>query len=522
MALFYRKMISKRIPLTLLGLSCLTLAQAADVSEKQAIEVAKEMVSGDVSSVKVFDYEGENAYYVVEFSKGGWVMVSADDMSRPVIGYSHSDRWPSETDMPDNFRGMMACYAHEVIENKHHLSERHAEWDPACRVAMARKQAASDDELKVPLIKVNWSQSGKFKKYCPKDSKGQALVGCVAVGMAQAMSVARWPERPVGSYAYTSSNYGSLYINYDNEPAYNWDDIVSGANDLDDVARLLWHCGVSINMNYGLDGSGTQTHYIVSAMQRNFNYPSSVRYYSRSSYDGDWTELIVNELREGRAVAYSGYDTKGNYGHCFNIDAYDGSFFHINWGWGASYNNDSWFSIDGLKDPNMKMNYDSSHGVVVGIRAPSPYPSNIMLSAKAVQAGQPAGTVVGDVIVESEASNPVYKYELKGKYSARQHKYLAAPFKVVNNQLVTTEVLEVGTQTVTITATNTENLHSIERTFNINVTEGPAGITEVGFTEVSRRYFSPSGAELQSPRSGLNIIRTSQADGSTKTVKVMK
>ena len=165
----------------------------------------------------------------------------------------------------------------------------------------------------------------------------------------------------------------------------------------------------------------------------------------------------------------------------------------------------------------MQMNYDAGHGVVVGIRAPSPYPSNIILSAKSVQAGQPAGTVVGNVIVESEATNPVYSYELKGKYSARQHKYLDAPFKVVNNQLVTTEVLEVGTQPLTITATNTENKHSIERTFNISVTEGPAGITEVEFTEVSRRYFSPSGTELQSPRSGLNIIRTSQADGSTKT-----
>jgi hypothetical protein len=82
--------------------------------------------------------------------------------------------------------------------------------------------------------------------------------------------------------------------------------------------------------------------------------------------------------------------------------------------------------------------------------------------------------------------------------------------------------LEVGTQTVTIKATNVENQHSIERTFNISVTEGPAGITEVEATTLSRRYFSPSGTELQSPRNGLNIIRIDQADGTTKTVKVMK
>lgn len=513
---------TKRLSLLTLAAALLVNGQASDVTLEQAAAVAKEQVNGEVTSVRAFSHEGEKAYYVVEFREGGWVMVSADDMSRPIIGYSPTDRWPSASDMPDNFRGMMECYAREVIDNKRLVGQRHPEWEPDKRAAMARAKAATDAELKVPLIKVDWSQGGRYKKYCPKDSKGQAVVGCVAVGMAQAMSVARWPERPVGSYAYTSDTYGSLYINYDNEPAYNWDAIISGANDLDDVARLLWHCGVSINMNYGVDGSGTQTHYIVSALQRNFNYPQSVKYYSRGSYDGDWTELIVNELREGRAVAYSGYDTKGNYGHCFNIDAYDGSFFHVNWGWGATYNKDSWFSIDGLKDPNMQMNYDSNHGVVVGIRAPSPYPSNITLSAKTVQAGQPAGTVVGNVVVESEAENPVYSYALKGKYSARQHKYLEAPFNVVDNQLVTTKELEVGTQTVTITATNTQNKHSIERTFNISVTEGPAGIAEVEFTELSRRYFSPSGAELQSARPGLNILRISQPDGTTKTVKVMK
>ena len=512
----------KKFTLTMLLSGFLTVAGATEVSREQAVSIAQEKLSGDVESVRSFDYEGEKAYYIVQFREGGWVMVSADDRSKPIIGYSPTDRWPSEADMPENFRGMMNCYAEELLHNKRHGLVRHAEWDSAARTAKSRANAASDAELKVPLIQVNWAQGNPYKKYCPKDANGQAVVGCVAVGMAQAMSVAKWPERPNGSHGYTSENYGSLYIDYDKEPTYNWDAILSGANNYDDVARLLWHCGVAINMDYSASGSGTQTSYIPGALQRNFGYPASVRFYSRNSYDGDWTELILNELREGRAVAYSGYDTKGNYGHCFNLDAYDGDFFHVNWGWGASYNNNSWFSIDGLKDPNMKMNYDSSHGVVVGIRAPSPYPSNINLSAKTVQAGLPAGTFVADVEVESEAVNPVYSYTLKGKYSARQHKYLDAPFKVVDNQLLTTKELSVGTETVTITATNTQNQHSIERTFNITVTADPSGIVDVKSVTTSRRYFSPSGEELQSARPGLNIIRQQQADGTVKTVKVIQ
>lgn len=515
-------MMTRKIALVVLGLAVTTLGLATEITPQQATEVAKEKLSGEVQNIKSFDYDGEKAYYVVEFREGGWVMVSADDRSKPIIGYSPTDRWPSEADMPENFRGMMDCYADEIVHNKHFSSRRHAEWEPdARRTAMARAAAASDDELKKPLIQVNWAQGSPYNYFCPSDNNGRAVVGCVAVGMAQAMSVAKWPPRPVGEFGYTSNVYGSLYINYDEQSDYNWDDILSGA--MLPVARLLWHCGVSIKMDYSPSGSGTQTSYIPGALMRNFSYPASVKYYSRSNYDGDWTELILTELREGRAVAYSGHDSKGNYGHCFNLDAYDGDFFHVNWGWGASYNKDSWFSIDGLNDPNMKMNYDSNHGVVVGIRAPSPYPSNITLSAKAVQAGQPAGTYVADVEVESEAENPVYSYELKGKYSARQHKYLDAPFEVVDNQLLTTKVLSAGTQTVTITATNTQNQHSIERTFNITVTNDPVGIDAATAEAVGpKQYYSTAGVQLTTPAKGLNIIRQRMTDGSCKTFKKVK
>jgi hypothetical protein len=116
-----------------------------------------------------------------------------------------------------------------------------------------------------------------------------------------------------------------MYINYDKEPAYNWNNILSGANDRDDVARLLWHCGVAVKMNYGTDGSGTQTSYIPAALQRNFSYPNSVKFYSRKDFsNSDWNDLILNELKAGRAVAYSGYDPKKSYGHCFNLDGYNG------------------------------------------------------------------------------------------------------------------------------------------------------------------------------------------------------
>lgn len=513
----------KKFLLALLALTSMTTAEAAEVSQQQAVYMAKTKVFGDVSSVKTVTCEGQKAYYVVQFAEGGWVLVSADDASYPFIGYSTEGVYQTEG-QPESVKSMMDIYGRQVIENKQAAgARRHTGWEQAS-LAQTRADAEGSGKIE-PLIQVNWNQTGSFQKYCPGTGKNQAVVGCVAVGMAQAMSVAQWPSRPVGEFSYKCANYGPQYINYDNEPDYNWGDILSGANGRDDVARLLWHCGVAVSMDYGADGSGTQTSYIPAALLRNFNYPKSVKYYSRDGFGGsddDWKELILTELREGRAVAYSGHDPKGNYGHCFNLDGYDGEFFHVNWGWGGS--NNGYFPLNGLKDAKMGMNYTDGQGVVVGVRPPSEKPSNITLSSHEVQGGLPAGTYVCKVDVESEATNPVYEYELKGKYSARQHTYLDPVFDILDDQLYTNKELKAGTtQEVTITAKNVLNNGTVTRTFKITVTDGPAGVSDVTAVPVgARQYYSTTGMQLNTPAKGLNIIRQRMTDGTTKTVKVFK
>ena len=494
--------------------------RAAEVSQEQAVEMAKTRVTGTVGSIKTVSYEGQKAYYVVQYKEGGWVLVSADDRSMPIIGYNDKGTFQTEG-QPENLRSVMSIMAGHVIANKKAGGARLEAWDKPENVLAARAQASAADVV-APLITVNWNQTGKFQTYCPGSGSNQAVVGCVAVGMAQAMSVAQWPPRPVGEFQYTSANYGPQYINYDKEPDYNWDALLTGANNYDDVARFLWHCGVSVSMDYGADGSGAQSAAIATALKRNFQYPAnSVKYYSRDSYGGtdeEWKELILNELKEGRAVAYSGQDPKGNYGHCFNLDGYNGEFFSVNWGWGGQ--NNGYFPLNGLKDAKMNMNYTDGQGVVVGIRQPSEKPQNIDLSSRKVQAGMPAGTFVADVIVESEAQNPTYKYELLGKYSARQHDYLEAPFKIEDNKLYTTKELTAGSrQEVTITATNTSNRGSIKRTFYITVTTDPTGVDQLTAVPVGREeYFTLSGMRVATPR-GLTVVRQRMADGSTVTTK---
>ena len=499
--------------------------QASEVSKEMAAATAKFIMAdrvdgfeGEVQSVKTVYYEGQKAYHVVQFAPQGWMLISAEDQSSPLIGYSPDGTYPTDEEMPENMRGMMNWYGDQVVNNARQVGQRHVGWELATRPAGARRFASS---TKVePLIKVNWNQGGSYQKYCPKTNDGQAVVGCVAVGMAQAMSVAQWPDRPVGNYGYTHAIYGSLYIDYDAEPAYDWKAILSGANNKDDVARLLYHCGVSVKMDYGVDGSGTQDAYIAGALVRNFKYPQSVKWYSRNGWSNeDWHDLIITELQEGRAVAYSGSDPKKHYGHCFNLDGFDGSSaFHVNWGWGGVGN--AYFQLNGLKDAKMDMNYTDGQSVVVGIRPPSEKPSNIYLSNHTVQAMQPAGTLVGTVIVESEAENPKYTFVLKGKYSARQHKYLDAPFEIVDGKLVTKKELNAGTEPLTITATNTQNGGSVERSFNITVTSTDGiNLVETTPTVVGEEIYSLSGMRMDAAGKGLSIVRQRMSDGSRRSYK---
>lgn len=474
---------------------------------------------GQVSKVTPVLYNGQMAYYVVQFAPQGWTLISADDTTEPLIGYSATGTYVVEG-QPESMKALMDCFSTKITDRKMHIGKQVAGWETGSKLYVRSTSRASKEDVD-PLIQVNWNQSGSYAKYCPKsNSAGQAIVGCVAVGMAQAMSVAKWPERPTGEYSYTDPTYGNQYINYDQEPAYNWDDILSGANGKDDVARLLWHCGVSVNMKYGKDGSGTQDSYIAKALPRNFSYPKSVKYVKRSSYDGSWEDLVYQELSEGRAVCLSGQDLKGGYGHCFNLDGYAGGAYHVNWGWGGA--NNGYFMLNGLKDATMNMDYSDPayQSLIIGIRRPSEKPSDITLSNLSVSADSPVGTEVATVEVVNEAQiPPTYAFTLKGSYNPITHKYSTVPFEVVNGKLVTTKELTEGTKTFSMTATDQKG-YSITRSFTITITSATGIVSIDGNVQsIGTTYYDLQGTKMTHQQKGLRIIERNLGNGAKQVYK---
>lgn len=404
------------------------------------------------------------AYYIINLNPCGWVIVSADDVTVPIIGYSPSGSL-EQAALPDNMRYVMGEYDRQIRQIALLTTEAHPDWTSPH--ALTRAPGGVKIE---PLIQVNWNQDAPYNAYCPQ---GTALVGCVAVAMSQAMSVQRYPDRPQGSVSYTCAGYGGLSINFDSERAYNWNDILSGSNNYDEAARLMYHAGMSVEMDYGTDGSGipsNEVSRITDALKENFGYPESVRYIWRDQYDGDWEQLIFNELSAGRAVIYNAVDSRGGYGHSFNMDGYDGDgHFHLNWGWGGLGN--GYFGVDNLRDLAMGMDYDAGHVVVIGIGAPDQVLKDITLSNLHIEEGLPAGAVVGQLNVNGEAALPTYRVSVHGTYDAATGTYKEVPFTVSGDMLVTTEELSTSTEswTIEITVEDSESGTSLTQGFRIVV-----------------------------------------------------
>lgn len=435
--------------------------------------LSKGLPVGEPGSIEPFQFTQKTVFYVVNLQPEGWMLVAADDAVAPVLAYSPTGRFYTNN-QPEALQSWLTGYAKQLVEIDP------SEQLPANRLwtDVVYKSASSVAEESVePLIKVKFNQSSPWNKYCPSDASGKAVVGCVAVAMAQAMTVPQYPDRPTGFYSYSCPPYGNLAIDYSAEPALNWNLIIAGTDGKDAAARLLYQCGVAVEMGYSASGSGTQTSKINSALRRHYSYPNSVKTYTRSSYTDDWENLIKNEILHGRAVVYAGNDGTSNPGHAFNLDGYDGNgMYHINWGWGGA--NNGYYGINNVKDG--QNDYTKGQQVIVGIRAPSVAPSDILISNLAIAPQKPAGTIVGAITIDSEATDPQYSFELKGPYSIFLHDYMPSSFYVEDGYLKSTRPfdLEDDQVPVSIKVTNTKNGLSYEKDFIIRVVEGATGLEQ--------------------------------------------
>lgn len=211
------------------------------------------------------------------------------------------------------------------------------------------------------LLNVEWSQGEPYNdKVKNKESCGTVPTGCVATAVAQITSFWHYPTNIAG----TSLNWAQLTSN---KKIYTYE-----TNKVDQVSTLMKVIGEGSDMDYGCDGSGTDTddgrdwlndHGYIGGTENDYNY-------------GD----VVSSLKSGCPVLASEYRELKDYiffsvaahGHAWVIDGFAernrkrrrqvfakdkktgaqilitdkiyteySKLLHNNWGWGGNYN--GWF-----------------------------------------------------------------------------------------------------------------------------------------------------------------------------------
>lgn len=320
---------------------------------KTNIESARSLKTLDLVYT-YYDNNGNTCFYVFNYDDG-FVMISADDRVKPVLAYSEEGVF-NVNNISDGLEYYMKHYAStitDIIENDRIATQDIIdEWN----LVLGKGVITEMPLLRTvePLVSLMWNQDYPYNSLCPVDYMGpggHVYAGCVATAMSMVMKFWNYPERGEGSYSYTPEGYPQQTANF-GETVYDWDNMPnsisagSSQTQINAIATLMYHCGVSVDMIYGPDASGAYSNDVYDAITTYFNYSESSRYEDREDYTKyEWENMLINNFDQGMPAYYSGSGNTG--GHAFICDGYnENRYFHFNWGW-SGYNN-GYFAIDAL------------------------------------------------------------------------------------------------------------------------------------------------------------------------------
>lgn len=294
-------------------------------------------------SVIVEARNNEAVLYHFNFINHGFVSVSADDAAYPILAYDFQNHITNEN-IAINYADWMNHRADEIAfirkENLQASQETAYEW---IRLQNTSNLKAFGGKSIDPLLNSKWNQDNLYNAMSPIDQfgpGGRAYAGCVAVAMAQILYYYRYPEHGIGSHSYYS-NYGQLSANFA-AATYDYNSMANRMPNTGnpEIAELLYHCAVAVDMNFSASGSGAYSSRAELSLKQNFGFQSSLDLEYKNNYSyAQWVNKIVSNIDSKIPLYYAGYSPTGGAGHAFNLDGYQGSdFFHFNWGWGGSFN----------------------------------------------------------------------------------------------------------------------------------------------------------------------------------------
>jgi hypothetical protein len=266
----------------ILGLLLTFQCFAKTKSEKEARVLADHYFSSySVKSALILknsfsvQYNGTTVYHVFNYEGGGFVVVSASDAVTPILAQS------DEGFVAENITNPAVKYWFDSYSQRNRIY--HYNPIPTTLETLKQWNSISSHNPREgsvfdagPLLTTEWDQGEWYNYYCPADPKGpggHVDAGCTATAMAQIMKYYNFPEKGFLSHSYEVPDYGVQTVNF-GETTYNWGAMGKTANNTSyqDIAKLIYHAGVSDDMVYNISGSGAPTANVPWALSTYFNY----------------------------------------------------------------------------------------------------------------------------------------------------------------------------------------------------------------------------------------------------------
>ena len=329
----------------------------------------------------LYSSSGEALVYIFNFEGGGFVIVSADKSAEPVLAYS-----PTNSFLMDGINEAATDIVNAYAADISYAKKMKIDVEPALKNKW-EKAEMGDFSVKGhkstvvgPLLTSTWNQDKYYNTLCPDEANSTGGTqmydfrvpnGCVALAMAQIMYYYRYPQKGYGVSNYNCPGYGRLSADY--TTGYDYDAMSDNATGFsNDIAKLCYHAGVSIKMNYNADGSGAQSQDVPMALSNRFLYKTGTLYSKESVSNAQWIAYLKTDLDKAMPVYYSACNNAGGvHGcHAFVCDGYDDrgttDMFHFNFGWGGSKN--GFYTLSTIGDRNNPSEaYILRNNIIVGL-----------------------------------------------------------------------------------------------------------------------------------------------------------
>ena len=212
----------------------------------------------------------------------------------------------------------------------------------------------SDMEVYGPLLRTAWNQRSPYNDECPTVNGHHTLTGCSTISSSQLLYYYRYcrpfsveDENVMGTGVTANDTIESPYFTSIDSTKYTYKysyapDFDKISTDDSELAKFIVGVALVQKAEFGLNETSTIDRVQLSSLKDVFGYKGekyNIDELSDSAY-------IENAIKKGCPIIISGDSDTG--GHSFMVDGFNGTEFHIDFGWGGSSN--GWFTTTKYND----------------------------------------------------------------------------------------------------------------------------------------------------------------------------